>query len=433
MSRQLQLLSSFVAGLWVVALAVSMPAKAQDWPQYRGPGGDGKVDFADGGLGAADLKWGSETPKVLWKQPTPLGFSSFTVADGKAFTLVARDNGDGNIVQTCVAMDAQTGQEVWAFAMNESGYGHDGGNAGATGNRGGDGPRSTPTIDGEFVYVYDAQLLLVCLNADDGQLIWKADILKDHAGRNITWLNATSPLIVDDRVIVAGGGAGQSFIAFNKISGEVQWKSGDHEMTHATPVLREINGEQQLIFFMQSGLVAIDPVDGAQRWQAPFPYRVSSAASPVTDGNFVYCSAGYGVGAGLFKIGDAMSVNEVWRKPNRLMNHWSTPVVHDGHLYGLFGFKKYGKAPLQCVELATGEIKWKQRGFGPGNCIIAGDKLIVLSDTGELVVVAATPDDYQELSRAKILSGKCWSTPAYSDGKLYIRSTEEGACVSLDQ
>lgn len=439
---------TFAIGLLVASLTVPQLASgqvattemvkaevAQDlaWPQYRGPGGDGIIDAAAGDLSDVDLNWNDNPPKVLWKTPTPLGFSSFAVADGKAITLVARADDSGELVETCVALDAKTGKEIWSYAMSESGYGHDGGNAGAIGNRGGDGPRSTPTIDGDFVYVYDAQLLLVCLNAKDGKLVWKVDVLNDHAGRNITWCSAMSPVIVDDRVIVAGGGAGQSIIALDKRTGSIDWKTGDYKITHATPVVRDVNGQRQMIFFMQSGLVAIDPTDGRQRWQTPFPYRVSSAASPVTVGNLVYCSAGYGVGAGLFEISDAMSVKEIWRKPNRLMNHWSTPVVRDGHLYGLFEFKKYGKAPLQCVELATGEIKWSQRGYGPGNCILAGDKLVVLSDAGELVIVAATPDRYQELSRAKILSGKCWSTPAYSDGKLFVRSTEEGACVSLKE
>ena len=113
------------------------------------------------------------------------------------------------------------------------------------------------------------------------------------------------------------------------------------------------------------------------------------------------------------------------------MNHWSTPVVHDGHLYGIFEFKKYGKAPLQCVELATGEIKWAERGFGPGNCILVGEKLVVLSDAGEVAIVAAQPDAYRELARAKVLDGKCWSTPAYSDGRIYVRSTKEAACIAI--
>ena len=101
------------------------------------------------------------------------------------------------------------------------------------------------------------------------------------------------------------------------------------------------------------------------------------------------------------------------------------------YLYGLFSFKQYGKGPLKCVELATGEIKWEEPGFGAGNCVIVGDKVVVLSDAGELVVASASPDKYKELARAKVLKGKCWSTPAYSNGRVYIRSTEEGVCIDL--
>ena len=107
-------------------------------------------------------------------------------------------------------------------------------------------------------------------------------------------------------------------------------------------------------------------------------------------------------------------------------------MVHDGHLYGIFEFKKYGRAPLNCVDLKTGEIKWSQRGFGPGNCILVDDTLVVLSDKGELVLVKATTSGYQELFRDDVLDGKCWSTPAFSDGRVYIRSTKEGACVELE-
>ena len=410
-------------------LLSSVPfADAQSWPQYRGPNGDG-TPAAE----SAAIEWSGGQPKELWKTETALGFSSFAVADGRAITLVAAESDSGSILQTCVALNAETGEPLWSYGLNKHDYDGRGGAAGARGNKGGDGPRSTPTIDGDRVYVYDSQLLLVCLKADSGELVWKADVLNDYQGRNIKWSNAISPVVDGGRVYVAGGGAGQSMMAFDKLTGEVIWKTGDEKMTHATPVVREIQGKQQVIFFMQSGLIALDPNDGSEQWRAPFDYRTSSAASPVTAGNLVYCSAGYGVGAGLFEIGDSMSVKEVWKKPNRLMNHWSTPVLHDGHLYGLFSFKRYGVGPLQCVELATGEVKWSKKGFGPGNCILVGQKLVVLSDSGELVLVKAAPEAYEELARAKVLRGKCWSTPAYSDGKVFVRSTLEGACFEVGE
>ena len=412
--------------LFALIISLGVPrVSAKNWPQYRGSDGNGRSNDTVG-----QINWPTSGPIVLWKQPTPLGFSSFAVADGRAFTLVSRENDQGELAQTCIAISAETGDELWHYALSLSKF-SGGGDAGAPDNRGGDGPRSTPTVDDDRVYVYDAQLKLICLNAIEGSPIWQRDIIKDFAGRNVSWQNATSPVIDGNLLFIAGGGPGESMIALNKLTGEVVWKSGDELLTHANPVVATIHQSKQLIYFMQSGLIAVDPTDGSELWRAAFPYSTSAAALPVVDGDLVYCSAGYGVGAALFRISEAMQVQEVWRMPNKLMNHWSTPVVYQGHLYGIFEFKKYGKAPLQCVELASGEIKWKERGFGPGNCILVGKKVVVLSDAGELVVAEADPSKYKELSRAKILRGKCWSTPAYSDGRVYIRSTEEGACVEL--
>jgi outer membrane protein assembly factor BamB len=397
------------------------PALGEDWPQYRGPNGDGKIaeslpptDWADG-------------PKILWKTKTPLGFSSFSIADGRAFTLIAE--GDREV---CLALDADTGKELWRAELGSSDYEHGGGNAGAPGNRGGDGPRSTPSSDGKNVFVYDSHMVLSSFDAETGRLQWQHDIVKEFDGRQIKWLNATSPIVDGDMLFVSGGGAGQSFLAFNKHSGELVWKSGDETITHATPTLAMVNGNKQVIFFVQSGLVGVDADTGKKLWSTPFPFSVSTAASPVVAGEQVYCSAGYGVGAGLFKVNLSIKdADELWFKSNQLMNHWSTPLVHEGHLYGIYEFKKYGAAPLQCVELQTGDIKWKERGFGPGNCILVGDKLIVLSDAGEVVIASARPDRYEEIARAKVLDGKCWSTPAYADGRIYVRSTEEAVCIQL--
>ncbi len=407
-------------GFASVLLSFASLAPAADWPQYRGPNGDGTTAET---IPRAD--W-SSGPNVLWKRTTKLGFSSFAVADGRLFTVIAEGG-----KEITLALDANTGDELWRVTMGGNEYGHDGGNAGARDNRGGDGPRSTPAVAGDEVYVYDSHMVLRCLDAESGKVLWKHDVINQSAGRNIKWMNATSPVIDGDTVIVSGGGAGQTFLAFDRTSGESIWSSGDETITHATPTLATINGTEQAIFFVQSGLVAVDVKTGTELWRAKFPFSVSTAASPVVSGNLVYCSAGYGVGAGLFRITSDWKAEEVWFKSNELMNHWSTPVAHNGYLYGLYEFKKYGRAPLQCVDMASGEIMWTERGFGPGNCILVGEKLVVLSDAGEVAIVAAQPGGYRELARADVLDGKCWSTPAYSDGKIYVRSTEEAAAISL--
>ena len=419
-------LHRFVLGLSL--LGVSFPAltaTADGWLQYRGPAGDGRIAASPG------LRPLAGKMSTRWVAPTPLGFSSFAIGDGKAFTLIARDDSTGARREHLIALDADTGSELWAVPLGASEYGHDGGNSGAPGNRGGDGPRATPSTDGRNVFVYDSHMKLTCFRAGDGRQVWQNDILADFDGRTIKWLNATSPLMDGDSIYIAGGGQGQSFLAFDKNSGRLLWKSGDEYMTHATPHLTTIGQRRQVIYFMQSGLVSVDAGSGEEIWRTDFPFSVSTAASPVSQGDHVYCSAGYGVGAGLFRIDGGSTAREVWFKPNELMNHWSTPVVHDGHLFGLFEFKKYGRAPLQCVDLKTGEIKWSQRGFGPGNCILVGDRLAVLSDSGSLVIVEATPQEYREIGRSQVIEGKCWSTPAYSQGRIYIRSTKEAACIEF--
>jgi outer membrane protein assembly factor BamB len=221
----------------------------------------------------------------------------------------------------------------------------------------------------------------------------------------------------------------------DKLKGEVIWKGEDDKMTHATPIVTEILGTRQCIFFTQSGLVSVVPGTGAVLWRQPYRFNVSTAASPVVYEDIVYCSAGYGVGAGAYKIsksGDSWQSAEIWRQENDdYANHWSTPVVKDGYLYGMFSFKKYGEGPLACVDIRTGEMKWTKPKFGPGQVILSGDAVIALSDKGEVVLVATNPDKYVELKRTDVLDGKVWSYPVLADGHLFARSTVEGVCLKL--
>jgi len=185
-----------------------------------------------------------------------------------------------------------------------------------------------------------------------------------------------------------------------------------------------------VIFFTQKGLVAVKPENGQVLWRHPFRFNVSTAASPVVENDIVYCSAGYGVGSTaiqLSKNGDSFEVKELWRiTGDKVANHWSTPIVKDGYLYGMFQFKQYGDGPMKCVELKTGKEIWSQAGFGPGNVTLVGDKLVALTDGGELVLINPSPDGYHELARFQAVTGKCWSTPSISNGRIYVRSTKEG-------
>jgi outer membrane protein assembly factor BamB len=418
-------LARLLAGAAVVCLAAT-PLRA-DWLQYRGPSHDGKTTSR---LATA---WPAGGPKVVWKTPTPAGFSILAVAGNRAFTVVAREV-DGVKHEVCLALDAATGRELWAAPLNSAKY-DGGGDSGAPDNKGGDGPRSTPSVAGDRVFVFDSRFKLHCLNAADGRTLWTKDLLADFGGKMIAWQNAASPLLEDGLVFVAGGGPGQSLLAFRQADGSVAWKGGTETPTHVTPTFATIHGVRQVIFFAQSGLVSCEAASGRVLWRQPYRFSVSTAASPVVDGDIVYCSAGYGVGAGAYRIsreGEAWTSAELWRKTgNDLANHWSTPVVRDGHLYGMFSFKEYGKGALKCVELAAGREVWSAPDFGPGGVVLAGGVLVALNDRGEVVLVDPQPSGYKEIARTKAVAGKCWNHPTVSGGRIFARSTKEGACLDL--
>ena len=400
---------------------------AVDWNQYHGRNSDNKTNER-----LTSTTWLEKSAPPKWKISTPLGFSSFSTEGTRAFTLIAEEDEDGLMREVCIALDTKSGKRLWSTWLCRMDYKSGGGNSGAPGNNGGDGPRSTPSVLNGKVWVYDSDMNLYCLNADNGKVIWDVQVLKEHNGQNIKWKNSSAPLIENDLVIVYGGGSGQSLLAFERETGKVAWKTGDEIATHATPIATTIHGVRQVIFFCTSGLVSVDPKSGRELWRQAFPFKVSTAASPVVAGDMIYCSAGYGVGAGLYKIsrkGTRFSSSEIWRKKNDMFNHWSTPLYHNGHLYGMFSFKKYGNGPLQCVELKSGKIKWSQDGYGPGNVILSGDHLIALADDGVLSLVKATPYKYTELARKKVLNGKCWSTPILSNGLVLARSTAEAVCL----
>ena len=410
--------------LITLLLASPLALHAADWPQYRGASGDG--------VSAETLKWNAAGLKAVWKTPSGGGFSSYSVAGGRAFTLALREK-DGAPQEFLTVQDALSGKELWASALSVVKF-DGGGDDGTADNKGGDGPRSTPLVSGNSVFVLSSHLALRAFDVATGNAQWTVDLKANHEGQSLKWQNAASPLLEGGLLFVGGGGPGQSLLALEPATGKIAWKAFDEKITHATPVAATILGQRQVIFFLQSGLLSVEPKTGKELWRYSFPYKVSTAASPVVSGDIVYCSAGYGVGAGAVRIakgGTGFTATELYRMPGNqpLANHWSTPVVKDGYMYGMFQFKEYGKGPVKCVNIATGEVKWTKEGFGPGHVVLMGGEVVALSDAGEVVRFAAEPTQYKELSRQKVLDGKCWTTPSISGGRLFVRSTKEAACL----
>jgi outer membrane protein assembly factor BamB len=301
-------------------------------------------------------------------------------------------------------------------------------------------------VDGNVVYVLGTYLNLKCLNVANGQEIWSTDLAKEYggdyqlktAGIN-NWGVAASPMLYKDILFVNGGGKGGALLGINKKTGKAIWKAEDDLLTHASPVPAEIHGIPQVIFYTKSGLVSVVPETGKVLWRFQIPFNVSTASNPIVYNDIVYASAGYNTGAHCCKIvkqGNALGAVELWRNgaSNALANHWTTPVCKDGFLYGIYGFKDYVNAPLQCVEIATGKVRWSQPGFGTaGGTILAGGKhVLAQTGGGPIVLVEASPEKYVEVARAQPIGGsKFWTMAVVANSRIYMRNTKEAACLDV--
>jgi len=401
--------------VWLVTVSLVTPSEATDWPQYRGPNHDGISTEA------IRLNWSEEAPRLLWKVPLEPALSSFSISGGRAFTQ-ARRRVSGEDQEFCIALNADTGQEIWArplgIAVYDGGVGSD------------DGPRSTPSVDGDRVYVFTSYLKIYCFEAATGQEIWS----KQFEAPVVAWQNAASPLILGDLIFLNCNVPNGRLVALRKEDGSVVWQGQNDQMTQATPVLATVAETPQVIYFAQSGLVSVVPETGKVLWRYPLPFRTSTAASPVVAGDVVYCSAAYGVGAGAVRVANAgasLPASEVWRTPGANMNHWATPIYHDGHLYGVYG---QSLLSLRCVELSTGTEKWRQGGVGYGSVLFVNGHVLVLTADGDLVLVKPDPSKYVEVERFTAITRnpvKCWNVPAISNGRIYVRSTLQGAAYDV--
>jgi outer membrane protein assembly factor BamB len=404
-------------------LLAGAPAFAAEWSQIGGP------TFNRTSAEPIADTLASLQPRKLWEISTGGGFSSFVTGGGRAYTVTQAGGRE-----TVIAVDRKTGKTLWSAALSEADY-RSGGDRGTRDNSGGDGPRVTPVFADGRLFVMDGKFIVNALDSATGKLLWKHDLIKDFGGREISWSSAASPLVVGDRVLVSGGGNGQSCLAFRADTGAVLWKAGSDAATHSTPILATIHGKAQALFVVARGVVSRDPADGKELWHYAFPHQTSTAASPVVWQDIVNITAAYGVGGGACKVtrtGDKWEATELWRsRGNQTASHWSTAVVHDGFLYGCYGQAEPGSGPFKCIDIRTGEVKWTQPGFGPSQVILAGNRLLATTDAGKLVVIEPTPAAYKEISSTKVIAGKVWASMALSDRQLLVRSTTQGVCLEL--
>ena len=379
------------------------------WTSFRGPNRDGRYEEMQ-----ILTNWPAQGLTPVWKQPVGMGYSSFAVAEGRAYTIEQRR---GQEVAT--AYDVETGREVWRQAWN----------AEFTDSTG-DGPRATPTWDQGRIYALGATGELRCLDARTGAVIWGKNILRENGASNLPWAMAASPLVVDDKVIVLPGGtAGSSVVAYNKNSGAPVWKALNDRQGYVSPMLVTLVGQRQVIVVSSSRIVGLAPGSGAVLWSYPWDTDMGINVSQpvVVDGSRFFISSGYGKGAALVEVtknGNAFSARTVWENIN-MKNKFNSSVLHQGHVYGL------DEGILTCVDVSTGDRKWKGGRYGYGQVLLASGHLIVMSDSGELVLVRATPDQHTEVARFSALQGKSWNYPAIAGGRLLVRNATEMAAYNI--
>ena len=385
---------------------------ASSWPGFRGQDRDGIY------RGPIRLSWDGLTP--MWKKPVGGGRASFAVAGSRAFTIEQRKN-----EEVVAAYDVQTGRELWANAWRER---FNSKLMGLWG--GGEGPRSTPTWHDGLVYALGARGELRCLDAVTGKLVWRTNILSDAGATNLTWGMAGSPLVAGDAVIVQPGGSnGRSVAAYDRRTGKPLWTALDDKTAYASPMQVTIGGVRQLAIVTAGRLVGLSLDRRDVLWEFPWSTdHDASAAQPVVIGeNRIFYSSGYGTGAvvlELTKTGDKFSVREIWRNI-RMKNRQSTSILQDGFIYGL------DEGILACVDVATGDLKWKGGRYGHGQMLLADGHLVIITEDGELVLVAATPEKLREVARVPALDGDTWNVPAFAEGILLVRNTKEMAAFDL--
>jgi outer membrane protein assembly factor BamB len=401
-----------------LCLCAVQQGRAGDWPQFLGPTRDGV--YAGSDLAAT---WPKEGPPVVWQKSIGQGFSGPAVAQGRLI-LFQRLN-DQEVV---ACLDARSGEPKWTKSY-PSDYRDDFGFD--------EGPRATPCVAQGRVYTFGAEGMLSCLNLADGAMLWQVNTKTKFHPHKGFFGAACSPLAEGNAILLNVGGAeGAGLVAFDQATGRVLWKCSDDEASYASPAAATVRERRYAFFFTRAGLVAVDPADGKIQFHYPWRSGMNAsvnAATPLIIDDSIFLSACYGTGAILLRVRDK-AVEKVWSGDDILSNHYANSVYSQGFLYGINGRADPGFSPapsLRCVELKTGKIRWEEDSVGAATLLLAGDKLLILTEAGELIRAAATPAGFQQAERVQIMPTGVRAYPALADGFLYARSKDKLFCVNL--
>jgi outer membrane protein assembly factor BamB len=397
----------------VLALAAGVPAIATDWPQFLGPDRNGT--YAGPPLSET---WGPSGPKVVWRKQVGQAFAGPAVVQGRV--LLFHRVGNEEVLES---LDAKTGASTWRYAYPTNyrdDFGFD------------EGPRAVPVVADGVVYTFGAQGQLHAVDLAKGTRLWSEDTMKRFNVPKAYFGAGGSPLVEGGRVIANIGGDKAGIVAFDAKTGKVVWTATEDDASYSSGMAATIGGRRSAVFLTRDNLIGLDPATGAihfqRRWRARIAASVN-AATPLVVGDSIFVSAEYGPGAGVLRV-EGSKLTDLWASDEVLSNHYATSVYRDGYLYGFHGRQEFGPS-LRAVDFKTGAVKWSQDQFRAGSISLAGDRLLIVREGGEMILAPASPQGFKPVARAQVLPGVLRPLPAIADGFVYVRNENTLVCLDL--
>ncbi len=415
-----------------------------DWPVFLGPTRDNKS--SETGILSP---WPEQGPPVLWHREIGISYGIGSVRDDRLYQF---DRYEDQARLTC--MDARTGRDLWKFEYPtdyEDLYQYNG------------GPRCSPVIDGDRIYLFGVEGMLHCVSTDGGKLLWKVDTAKKFGVVQNFFGVGSTPVVEGDLLIVMIGGSppesqhlggsqldqvvgnGSGVVAFDKMTGKIKYRITDELASYASLQLATINGRRWCFAFCRGGLVGFEPSSGQVDFQFPWRARLLesvNASTPVVVGDEVLISETYGPGSALLKVKPG-GYDIVWRDdPDRreksLQTHWNTPIHHEGYVYGCSG-RHTGDAELRCVEWATGKVMWSVPRLSRSSLLYVDGHFVCQTEYGDLILLKANPRKFEPVSIARLtdedgrplLKYPCWAAPILVNGRMYVRGDGRLICLKI--
>lgn len=404
-------LAGALVGLTALTAAAQgrRPAGA-DWPQWRGPDRSGLS--RDTGLMKS---WPAGGPRLAWKAPgLGGGFGQCAVVGGRIYGVGLR-----GAEEIAWALDAATGRPVWSAPFARPSNPDPGGRGG--------GPRSTPTVDGDRLYVEGVGGDVACLDLATGKVRWQKSLVREFGGRVPQWGFSESPLVDGEKLIVTPGGGQATLVALNKMTGAPIWRAqvpGGDSAEYSSPIVADVDGQRQYIQFLKGGVVGVSARDGGFLWRYNQPANgVANCSTPLYADHIVFAASGYGKGGGAARLAGSpagTTATELYKAP-QMKNHHGNMVLVNGFVYG------FDENNLTCINLKTGEVKWFNRSVGKGSIAYADGMLYCRSERGSVALVEANPQSYVERGRfdqPERSNLPAWANPVIAGGRLYLRDQE---------